>query len=88
MYQQTVKIQNTTGLHARPAAMFAAEAKKYQSRIQVRRGEELVNGKSTMMLLTLGATCGENLTILAQGEDEQQAVENLTALVCEKFGEE
>lgn len=87
MYQQVVEIRNLSGLHARPAAALAAEAKKYRSKINIAKGEELVNGKSAMMLLTLGAACGEKLLISAQGEDEQQAVESLSALVQGKFGE-
>jgi len=91
MYLKTVKIINACGLHARPASDFAALAKTYISKINIcRKGEteEAVNAKSVVMLLTLGIEQGEEVDIIAEGEDEMQSVEALTSLIASGFDEE
>ena len=80
-------IVNEHGLHARPAEMFAKSALAFESRIDVRRGNELVDAKSILNLLTLGATQGTELVIEADGIDAEQAVEVLARLVESGFAD-
>jgi len=83
MYQKSVVVKNATGLHARPAAMFIAEAKKFASAITIgREGEDkTVNAKSMVKLLTLGICQGQSVVISAEGDDEVAAVDALAALI-------
>lgn len=68
------------GLHARPAARLVQMASGFQGEISVRAGDREVSGKSILGLLTLGATCGEHLTIEARGPDAWDAVDAIAAL--------
>lgn len=92
MYVKNVMIENETGLHARPASDFTMLAKKYKSKVFIRNldeeGSDKVNAKSIVMLITQGLSKGTTAEISAEGEDEQEAVEALVALVQTKFGEE
>jgi phosphocarrier protein len=82
-------IRNKTGLHARPASEFIKEAEKYTSKITIKRldEEDAVNAKSIVMLLSLGLGKDTEVEISAKGDDEQQAVDNLVALIDSGFGE-
>ena len=82
-----LEITNKTGLHARPAALFVQEANKFKSKITVRKGEKEVNAKSILGVLTLGASRGTRVTVNAEGEDEQEALEALKMLHANNFGE-
>lgn len=84
---KSVKISNEEGLHARPASLFAQLANQFNSQISVTCGEELVDGKSILSILTLGATQGVQLTIRAEGTDADLAVQQLSQLVESGFGE-
>lgn len=83
MFQRQIRVKNPTGLHARPAADFVAEASKYGSKITLTRvGEdEAYNVKSIVMLLALGLEEGEDAILSAEGTDERDAVEALAALL-------
>ncbi len=87
MYSRSIVIQNNTGLHARPAAIFAQMAMNYKSIIIVKKEEKSANAKSILALMTLGISKGTEITIEADGEDEVTAVDSLTALINTKFGE-
>ena len=90
MYSKCVIMRNPSGLHARPASEFVAKAKGFQSKISVRRpGDDsfLGNAKSIIIMLSMGVGQGDSIEILADGPDEQPAVESLTALVESGFGE-
>ena len=80
-------ISNELGLHMRAANVFANSASRYQSMVQVARGELTVNGKSIMGLMMLAAPCGTDIDILADGPDEQEASADLVELVKSGFGE-
>lgn len=86
--ERTVTIANLLGLHVRPSAEFAGTASKYRSRVSVIRDGQAVNAKSSIDLLTLAAIAGTQLTLRAEGEDAQQAVDALASLIESKFGEE
>ncbi len=75
-----LEITNKSGLHARPAALFVQEANKFKSKIMVKKGEKEVNAKSILGVLTLGVTKGSLVTVTADGEDEQEALQAITAL--------
>lgn len=87
MTEREVTIVNKLGLHARAAAKFVSMATGFAAEIHVRRGEREVNGKSIMGVMMLAASRGTQILISASGEDEQEAVEALAALVAERFGE-
>lgn len=86
--ERTVTLINQLGLHARAAAKFVDAASRFHSNIEIVRGEETVDGKSILGLLTLAAPRGASLRLLAEGPDEGQALEALTRLIAERFGEE
>ncbi|MFH1791462.1 MAG: HPr family phosphocarrier protein [Candidatus Omnitrophota bacterium] len=79
--EKKVVIQNKSGLHARPAALFVQTANKYESDITVTKDKTKVNGKSIMGILMLAADKGSVVTIAAQGEDAETAVNELSQLL-------
>ena len=83
-----MRIVNSLGLHARPAAAFVKIAGRYQCHIAVRNDEMEVNGKSIMGMMMLAAECGSELLLRADGEDAEQAVGELMKLVQAGFGED
>lgn len=85
--ERTVRISNTYGLHARPAAEFVKLAGRYRATIWVRKADVEVNGKSIMGVMMLAAENGSDIVIRATGEDAAQAVDALVALVDGGFGE-
>ena len=88
MVERSVTIRNTLGLHARPAALFVQAAARFASRITVSNNDEEVDGKSIMGVLMLAAGKGSIVTIRAEGEDSEDAVNTLVALVETGFDEE
>lgn len=89
MYKKNATILNKSGLHARPASDFVKEAGKFSSKITIRRldEDEEANAKSIVFLLSLGIGQGVEVEISAKGDDEQQAVDSLVALIESGFGE-
>ncbi len=83
MYQKEVTLTAPNGLHTRPAARFAKEAKAFQSEITVTAQGKSASAKSLFKLQTLGLTQGMAITLSAEGEDEQRAVEHLARLLTE-----
>jgi phosphocarrier protein len=88
MVEQTVTIQNRAGIHARPSAMLVQTAMDFQSNIYLEKGNDRINGKSIMGILTLGASYGSEIRVIAEGEDEQPALEAMVNLINKKFEEE
>jgi len=74
MQKVEVELKNETGMHARPASIFVKEATKYKSDIKVLKNGQEYNAKSIMIILSMGAGKGEKLIIIAEGEDEKEAV--------------
>ena len=87
MVSQTVTVSNPTGLHARPAAMFVKEAQKYQSALTLEKDGKTANGRSMIAVMSLGAGAGSTVTLSLEGEDEQEALKALVALIESGFGE-
>ena len=81
MITREVSITNKVGLHARPATFFIQKANSYKSVIWVEKDERRVNAKSLLGILSLGISQGMNITIIADGQDENEAVEGLAELI-------
>jgi phosphocarrier protein HPr len=88
MTEKIITVQNTLGLHARPAAMVVSEANRFRSEIHLTKDGLDVNAKSIMGVMMLAAEMGSQILIAAEGEDEQLAVEALVVLFASKFDEE
>jgi phosphocarrier protein HPr len=82
-----VTVVNPQGFHARPAHLFMKLAMTFQAQVEIVKGNEIVNGKSILDLLTLGAGNGTTLTLRASGPDAQAAVDALAQLIEGGFGE-
>ena len=85
MFLKEIVVQNQVGLHARPATFFIQKANEYKSSIWVEKDEKRVNAKSLLGVLSLGVTKGVSITIMAEGSDEEQAVNELVSLISSDF---
>jgi phosphocarrier protein len=81
MISQNVTIQNSVGLHARPATFFVQKANSFKCSIWVEKDDCRVNAKSLLGVLSLGITRGTKITLIADGEDEALAVAGLAELI-------
>lgn len=89
MPQKTLKIRNKLGIHMKPASLFVSEASKYKSKIYISKDDMKVNAKSIIGVMMLAAGKDSIITIEAEGEDAETALENLEDLVVRrKFDEE
>ncbi len=88
MVRKEITIVNKLGLHARAAAKFVTLASGFESEIQLSRGARQVNGKSIMGVMMLAAGKGTRLDLTVSGNDEQEALRHLEALVEARFGED
>ncbi len=88
MYVKEVVVKNQVGLYARPATFFIQKANEFQSSIWVEKEERRVNAKSLLGILSLGVTVDTEIKIIADGIDEEAAVNSLTKLVEVGFFEE
>jgi phosphocarrier protein len=88
MTEQKVTVTNRAGIHARPAALIVQKIKNYRCSVYISRGNEKINAKSIMGVITLVASYGTELTISAEGEDEAMAVQALVSLFQSKFEED
>jgi len=87
MVSREVTIKNNVGLHARPATFFIQKANSFKSSIWVEREDRRINAKSLLGVLSLGIVKGMNITIIADGADENEAVDGLVALIDTGFSE-
>lgn len=89
MLEGRVTVVNDLGLHARAAAQLVRLAGKYRSRITLRRDDSgaFANAKSILSVLALAAAIGTVLTLEADGADEQEAFDAVTAVFADGFGE-
>ena len=81
MYMKDVNVQNQIGLHARPATFFIQKANEFKASIWVEKDERRVNAKSLLGVLSLGIVGGTSIRVIADGVDEQTAVDSLVKLV-------
>ena len=87
MFTKELTVKNEVGLHARPATYFIQKANEFKSGIWVEKEERRVNAKSLLGVLSLGIMQGTTITLIADGNDEQDAVEALSSLIENNFGE-
>jgi phosphocarrier protein HPr len=87
MLEKKLIIKNKFGLHARPAAVMVQTASRFKSKIKIVKDSHEVDGKSIMGLMTLAANAGSTITLLADGDDEIQALLALEQLIESGFGE-
>jgi phosphocarrier protein len=88
MIEKMTTIQNRAGIHARPAALLVQTTKDFKCSIYIEKGEDRINGKSIMGIITLGAAYGTVLKLITDGEDEEAAMEKLIKLFDSKFEED
>ncbi len=86
--EKELLVKNELGIHARPAAMFVKIASSYSSEVMVEKDGEEINGKSIMGLMMLAAGKGSVITVRTEGEDAEEALEELGSLFEKKFGED
>ena len=83
----TTTIENQTGIHARPASVFVQKASSFKSKIQIQAKGKTVDAKSILMIMSMGLSKGTEVTLIADGPDEEEAVKELKALIDSKFDE-
>jgi catabolite repression HPr-like protein len=81
MAEKQATVQLKTGLQARPAALFVQEANRFSSEVFVKKDGKRVNAKSIMGIMSLAIGTGTEITIIAEGSDEEAAVETLTQFI-------
>lgn len=87
MISREVTIINSIGLHARPATFFIQKANSYKSSIWVEKDDRRVNAKSLLGVLSLGIAQGMTVTLIADGQDEETALDGLIELIQTGFVE-
>ena len=87
MITRDITINNAIGLHARPATFFIQKAMAYQASIWVEKEDRRVNAKSLLGVLSLGVAQGMTIKLIADGSDEEDALNGLEALIRSGFGE-
>ena len=88
MYEQQVTLTNEIGLHARPASIFIRAAVKFPCDITVEKNGRSYNAKSIMSVLSMSASNGDELTIKASGDDEEEAVKSLVDVIVNKINQD
>lgn len=88
MKTENAEVINKLGIHARPAAQIVKTASLFDSNVTLTVGEDSVNAKSIMGVMTLAACKGSIIKITAEGEDENSAVQSIVTLIKDGFGEE
>ena len=83
MIEKETTVAAQEGLHARPAAQFVKTAKGFSSEIMVVKDDKEANAKSSMKIMTLAAKKGDEIVIRAEGDDAEEAVEALVALISQ-----
>jgi len=87
MFSKEVEVLNQVGLHARPATFFIQKANEFKSSIWVEKDERKVNAKSLLGVLSLGIVKGTKINLVADGQDEEEAVVTLVNLIASNFTE-
>ena len=87
MITRNVTIQNSIGLHARPATFFIQKANSFKCSVWVEKGDRRVNAKSLLGVLSLGIAKDMEITLITDGEDEKEALDGLVDLINTGFAE-
>lgn len=87
MYSKEVLVNNQVGLHARPATFFIQKANEFKASIWIEKDERRVNAKSLLGVLSLGIIKGTVIMLIADGNDEAEAIQALEELIVSNFSE-
>jgi phosphocarrier protein HPr len=82
MIEKKLTILNGTGIHARPASQFVALLNGFKSNIKIIKGTRTANAKSIINVLSLALTGGTEITVVADGEDEQAAINSIENFIA------
>ena len=88
MFMKETVVNNQVGLHARPATFFIQKANEFKSSVWVEKDERRVNAKSLLGVLSLGIVKGTPINLIADGPDEEAAINALVELINSDFSEE
>jgi len=88
MIKKNFQINNKSGLHARPAALLAQTAAKFQSKVSIVKDGQEVDGDSILGIMMLAAEFGSEITVTVNGKDEKEAIKKIEELFKRKFDEE
>jgi phosphocarrier protein HPr len=88
MISREFTISNKLGLHARPSAQLTQTASRFASDIHLSRNGRRVNAKSIMGVMMLAAGQGATITVEAEGDDAEQALQAIGQLIADRFGED
>lgn len=87
MLSKTVEVRNSTGLHARPAACLVKAVKKFSCKVTLHYEGNDINATSMMNIMRAGIKGGKTVEIRCEGDDENEAIQTLTTLFRDRFGE-
>lgn len=87
MQKQKVKIKNPTGLHLRPAGILCKEAMKFNCSVKFEFTNGIANAKSVLSVLGACVKCGDEITMICEGEDEEHALNGMVKLIEDGLGE-
>ena len=87
MIQNNITVVNKSGLHARPASNLVKAASKFKAKININKSEKNYDAKSILGILSAGISCGTEITLVCDGEDEAEALKSLTELIESGLGE-
>lgn len=85
--KKRLEIKNRLGLHARASALLVQTVNEFSCDVKISKDEQVVNGRSIIGVLTLGAAKGTKIRVEAKGDDAQEALSAIERLVDDKFGE-
>ena len=88
MIQKNFRIKNKLGLHARPAALLAQTAAKFESKVSIIKDGQEVDGDSILGIMMLAAESGSEIIVIVNGKDEKEAIKKIEELFKRKFDEE
>ncbi len=87
MITRDITVTNQAGLHTRPASMIVRTAARFKSDFYIQKDDYEINGKSIIGVMTLAAEQGASLTLIFEGDDEQEASDAIVQLFAQGFGE-
>lgn len=87
MLSKEITLVNSVGLHARPATFFIQKANSYRCSVWIENNSRRANAKSLLGVLSLGVRQGDSVTLVADGIDENEAIEGLCALILSGFAD-
>ncbi len=85
MTKRNLEVLTRAGIHARPAAVIAGTANKFECHIEIEKDTMKINAKSIMGIITLGATYKSKLTLICDGKDEELAADAIEKLFMNRF---